>query len=566
MPLFFTKRHGFFPLLLLIFVLIPFLYQATLYYHYTNDDAYITYRYSLNFVQGIGPFFNAGEHVEGYTNFLQMLQTAAFMMLFGPVPIPGIAKFLCVLYGAGCIGLAFLIFWYVFSEKEPRLPLYMGLIGATAASAMVSISPSFAVNSTSGLETTMFTFFLCLGMLLGIRELQCRRWYGSGIAFALAELSRPEGIALYAAFCLGCLLAIAAEEVSGTDRENLFGRILRSTQFRLLLINCFIVIAVLLAHIAFRYIVYDGELLPNTYYAKQGGFRKVLPWQYIHNGLLAPVLGIGGLAAALAGFIISFRKIPHCLPCIAAVAIMGGLLPFIAGTDWMVGYRLMMPYLPAAAVLVAGGWVLLASRFKQFNLLLAAGILCSLLILAWFMQNKDRENMYQETLLRAKGYKTGHAAVAEWLRSEAKQGNTVALMDIGIIGYTCPELNILDTTGLTDRYIAKSEGSFLKKNYDPSYIFERTPGFIVLAFYTNGTPYKAPKAGTPYYPWTDIESRILKHPQFKQNYEKPRPNKTESSGGDWLKNFAASIGAEAAFEHGHPGLNYVLAIYRRQGQ
>ena len=41
-----------------------------------NDDAFITFRYSKHLAQGVGPFYNVGEHVEGYTNFSLMLLMA----------------------------------------------------------------------------------------------------------------------------------------------------------------------------------------------------------------------------------------------------------------------------------------------------------------------------------------------------------------------------------------------------------------------------------------------------------------------------------------------------------
>ena len=34
------------------------------------DDAFITFRYAANWAAGLGPVYNAGEHVEGYSNFL----------------------------------------------------------------------------------------------------------------------------------------------------------------------------------------------------------------------------------------------------------------------------------------------------------------------------------------------------------------------------------------------------------------------------------------------------------------------------------------------------------------
>jgi arabinofuranosyltransferase len=50
------------------------------------DDAFISYRYARNLVEGHGLVFNIGEYVEGYTNLLWTLLVAAAMSLgFGAV-------------------------------------------------------------------------------------------------------------------------------------------------------------------------------------------------------------------------------------------------------------------------------------------------------------------------------------------------------------------------------------------------------------------------------------------------------------------------------------------------
>ena len=36
----------------------------------TMDDAYISFRYARNLAEGLGFVYNAGERIEGYTNFL----------------------------------------------------------------------------------------------------------------------------------------------------------------------------------------------------------------------------------------------------------------------------------------------------------------------------------------------------------------------------------------------------------------------------------------------------------------------------------------------------------------
>ena len=61
---------------LVVVVLIPvalFGIHASLFWSYINDDAFITFRYSRFLASGLGPYYNVGEHVEGYTNFLWML-------------------------------------------------------------------------------------------------------------------------------------------------------------------------------------------------------------------------------------------------------------------------------------------------------------------------------------------------------------------------------------------------------------------------------------------------------------------------------------------------------------
>ena len=46
-------------------------------YHYLDDDQMISMRYARNLADGLGPVWNAGERVEGYTNFGWVLVMAA---------------------------------------------------------------------------------------------------------------------------------------------------------------------------------------------------------------------------------------------------------------------------------------------------------------------------------------------------------------------------------------------------------------------------------------------------------------------------------------------------------
>ena len=48
---------------------------------WTSDDAYISFRYAANLNHGLGLVYNAGERVEGYSNFLWTLWCALGLRL-----------------------------------------------------------------------------------------------------------------------------------------------------------------------------------------------------------------------------------------------------------------------------------------------------------------------------------------------------------------------------------------------------------------------------------------------------------------------------------------------------
>src|SRR5262245_37848737 len=48
---------------------------------WTTDDAFISFRYAQNWLDGLGLVFNAGERVEGYTNFLWTVWSALGLAL-----------------------------------------------------------------------------------------------------------------------------------------------------------------------------------------------------------------------------------------------------------------------------------------------------------------------------------------------------------------------------------------------------------------------------------------------------------------------------------------------------
>ncbi len=230
---------------------------------FLTDDAFISFRYVRNLLEGHGLVFNPGERVEGYSNFLWVLELAAIWRVLGWAPEDA-APWLSVVFTAGTVGA---LAWWVY-----RLPSLRnrGLVGWMALG-LVCSSATFAVwTSAGGLETRQFTFFIVLAVVcLSLYRDRRAGLLAASFSLAGAALTRPEG-PLIAVCCFGWFFVQRMADAKG----------LRVDWRELAYLAAPFVILVA-AHFLFRY-AYYGEWLPNTYYAKhvrpwyESGFRYLL--------------------------------------------------------------------------------------------------------------------------------------------------------------------------------------------------------------------------------------------------------------------------------------------------
>lgn len=520
-----------------------------------NDDAFITFRYSLNLAEGRGPYFNPGEHVEGYTNFFLMIVIAGVIAVGGADTALPAAKMFNALGAALACGCAALLVLRWLRDSDTLRPVLPLLAWSTAA--LVAANAGFILNTTTGLETASFAGLLILGLLLVQLANDSEQWRGAGVAFALAALSRPEGALAFAASWIG--------RVVGLEWRSRGGR-------RRLIWDGILVTAVVGAHFAFRFVMYDGELLPNTYFAKRGGFQwgvtavdYLLGYLVINLAIIIPLLGM--FAALLPKPLDRTQLFPAL-----AVVLVGLAGSLSTGSGWMPGYRLLQPYSPIWAALAVAGIAAVAlwiqrlhanPRSAQRGACVSALLL--LIFTAWW-QGPQRDTWLRYALVRAAGYRNGHMQVAKYLRARTAPGDVVALMDIGIISYRLPDRVVLDITGLTDRFVAKSPGGFLAKEFDPKYVFDHEPAAIVCAATGPGIML-TPAVYADLHPWTEIEARLLKTRAFADNYftrqKVPEPPAMNASRQEQLEYLAIALGAGAVFQHDYPDQLYLLAVYER---
>ena len=310
------------------------------------DDAFISFRYVRNLVEGNGLVFNPGEYVEGYTNFLWVLELAAIRAIFGALPYE-VAPWLSVGYTVATI--AAMLWWVarLASLGKRRLVGWMAL-GLVCSSATVAVW-----TSAGGLETRQFTFFIVAAVVL-LTSHGKRSWglAAASLSLAGAELTRPEGLLL-----AGCCFGWYAVQRLVSERK-MSAVVVREM---ILLVAPFA--ALVAAHYLFRY-AYYGEWLPNTYYAKH-----IRPWyesgfRYVWSGALET-----GLYMLLPLAYVALRSrwrengdSSFALALLCVVVHMVYLMP-IGGDHFE--YRPFDFYWPLLALPAATGLVHLGSRVSE---------------------------------------------------------------------------------------------------------------------------------------------------------------------------------------------------------
>lgn len=245
---------------------------------FQSDDAFITFRYARNLVDGLGPVWNPGERVEGYTNFSWMLLMAAGMRL-GAAP-----EVLSNVLGALC-GLGVLVAVGLFAARGRG----KGALVAWLAVAGLAANRSFVAWCTGGLETMLFALCVFAGVTCALRtpDEPDRAPLGAALWLALGALTRPEGL-MFGALTGGILLV---DRLRGRRSWRALGAF--ALGFGL----------PVAAHLLWRR-AYYGDWVPNTFHAKVGGLWLEQGWRYLtyfhdcyHVGWFAP-LALLALASA----------------------------------------------------------------------------------------------------------------------------------------------------------------------------------------------------------------------------------------------------------------------------
>lgn len=446
------------------------------------DDAFISFRYALNMVQGHGLTFNPdAPPVEGYTNFL-------WTVLIGGLLARGAEPVVTAQILTTALSLTTVLLVYRIGQQW-----WDGSTWALLPPLVLAALPPFVLYTArgSGMETALVTLLALLALAQLARVLHQPSPIGGGVAgmlCALVVMTRPDGALVPLA---GGLLLLWQAVRQPQTRPALLALI---GGFALLYVPYF----------AWRYSYY-GYLLPNTFYAKTGSSiaQVVRGWHYTREFVqgLQPL----ALLVLLSGSLLAvWRAQPHQRQMAGLlwlfVLLTAVYVTLVGGDQFPLG-RFFIVALPPLALLIAQGAHTLAEHGRLAQA--GAGLACIALLLTGVAGMPASSSRTPQTAVwREHKVAVKNADLGHWLRLNTPTDTVVATGIAGSMPYYA-QRHTVDMLGLNDTHIAHlvidsiGQGVAGAEKTDNTYILDQQPAYIPFA--SSGT--------------------LLDDPRFRREYE-----------------------------------------------
>lgn len=428
--------------------------HAWYYFPFLSDDALISLRYADRLVDGLGLTWTDGERVEGYTDLLWVLLTAALHFL--GVDLIAAARALAFL---GCL-VGVLVTSLDPETKKPSLDrLLTGGLG-------LALCAPVAIWAVGALEHGFMVGVIACALFLlprADRESTPGRatWLASALMAALVLL-RADGAVL----------------VFGMVLPTLFIRTPGALK-RFSLLAGVPVLTVVAQHL-FRYSYY-GEWVPNTALAKvaMNQERMLLGVRHVGSGLLALWPSLAATAVALAAGV-RFMRAVMWAPALFTFGVWSVYLAAMGG-DIFPGWRQLLLGLVPLYFLLAQAVAALTVQYRseQWSLRLGAVVVA---LLSLSTQSRDSENRRG----KSERWEWAGASVGPALKQAfGAQRPLLAVDAAGALPFWS-ELPSLDMLGLNDSYLAHhppesfGHGGIGHELGNGAYVLSRKPDLIAF--------------------------------------------------------------------------------------
>lgn len=375
-----------------------------------SDDAWIHAQFARNLASGFGFSYNPGEPVPGFTSALWVILVAVAFKLTGQFVIP--MKVMGILAGLGCVSVARKLAEDLDRENE-----------GTLAAWAVAVSPLLTTASLSGMETSLWTFFVFLGFWWHVRFLKepSWQWVIESIIWGIATLARPESLIFFGL----------------TGLQKLFYHRLKGLPwFGLMLAS---VVAIISPWIIFNF-QHTGTPFTTTYLAKAVPSQRRALWFVLPIGILSLSFWLSINPAIFAAIILSVRQVLFQKRWFEATSIS---IPIVFALLHLTILRLLpiQPYftryyLPALLLLSVLGvvWGMKKIHKQGYWFIIIGASACCLWLAnvhGWMVQNTTAMQVH----------------IGQWLAKNTPQDAIIATNDVGAITFFS-QRRIIDMHGL----------------------------------------------------------------------------------------------------------------------
>lgn len=428
------------------------------------DDAYISYRYGKNLMEGKGLVYNQGEYVEGYTNFLWTIITAPFTQI-KTVDVSIFSSTLGLLISMVNILMVSLIA-KMFNGNLTKYLKYLVLLPAL----FMALDDSIAFWAIGGMEFPLYTLFI-LGITYNYFRINDGKKYLFNliILLMLCTLSRPEGNMI--------IVVTLAHMFLFRKRIKNFSKVFFT------IIAAYALFCI--GYYGFKYLFY-GQLIPNTFYAK--GVTDFKMNLVLGTKYLALCVGTR-IYIFLFILFIPFKKAFTDLRQSYLVSFVLIYIIYIVavGGDWMIANRFFVPIIPMLYILSVIGFLNVLNKISEYyksetKSIKIAKITSSVLAIALFLSTLSLLE-YKQLIIKDNNarYEMQWSMFGKWLKMNVDPNTVIAVGPAGKIPYYS-ELYTIDMWGLNNDYIAKTSSKRLQaghKKFDIDYVLSLNPEYII---------------------------------------------------------------------------------------
>ncbi|MBK8551514.1 MAG: hypothetical protein IPL53_10830 [Ignavibacteria bacterium] len=460
---------------------------------FIQDDAYISFRYVQNFVDGNGLVFNIGERVEGYTNLLWVLILS--VVVFLKFQIETTSQNLSLLFGILVLFVTYFISDLINVKDDPKQirkaktdePGTTEKLFNLIPPVMLVCTGSFVFWSISGMETTMFISFCLLGIYFYLKDRHSTSVnYKFPLFILLATLTRPEGMYFFGLIMIHKLF-FAIKENKASGLKEFFSK------------NNLISYSIFIIPVIFYFIIrysYYGYLFPNTYYAKTG-----LSSAYLNAGIeyftkfLKSYL-VYGIVLVAPLYLFKKKENIFEISLLYLLIISFLLYVILVGGDVLKQNRFFLPVLPLIYILFAKFLTQMYNvlRNKMSGGLSAAAVVITVSAVCIFYYNSQKENL-ESDIQTENGLVSKMKSTGAWFKNkqlELGRPMNLAATTIGAVSFFAgPKVNVIDMLGLTDKEVAHNPKyvkeiseltlGWKERKYNADYIMSRQPDFIYFS-------------------------------------------------------------------------------------